>query len=95
VLVNGHPLALLRGKANQAKPCSPSPAYRDGRNQLYEAIVGSKPEAVVAFCEQAREALRLWSPPGGGESFEVPHSTSNDETVLRKEWRDAIVALNA
>jgi hypothetical protein len=93
VLVNAHPYALHPGKANQALPLLAKQAHRDWRNELYDAITGPKLQAVVAFGGQAREALRLWSPPAGVRAFEVPHPSSHDETVLLNEWRDAIAEL--
>jgi hypothetical protein len=93
VLVNAHPLALHPGKANRAKPLLAKPAHRAWRNQFYDAIAGPKLQAVVAFGDQAQEALRLWSPPTGVEPFEVPHPSSHNETVLLNEWRDAITGL--
>jgi hypothetical protein len=93
VLVNAHPFALHPGKANRAKPLLAKPAHRDWRNGFYDAIAGPKLQAVVAFGDQAQEALRLWGPPNGVEPFEVQHPSSHNETVLLNEWRDAIAAL--
>jgi hypothetical protein len=59
--------------------CSPKRAHRDWRNGFYDAIVEPKLQAVVAFGDQAREAVCLWSPPNGVEPFEVPHPSSHNE----------------
>jgi hypothetical protein len=65
--------------------CSPKRAHRDWRNGFYDPIAGPKLQAVVAFGDQAREAVCLWSPPNGVEPFEVPHPSSHNETVLLSE----------
>jgi hypothetical protein len=66
-----------------------------GATSFYDAMVGPKLQAVVAFGAQAQEALRLWSRPPGVEPFEVAHPSSHNETALLNEWRGAIAALRA
>src|SRR5215211_1751503 len=94
-LLNAHAYAVHPGKADQAKPLLAEQEQRDWRNALYDLVVGPQLQAVVAFGEQAREALRLWDPPAGIPTFTVPHPSSHDETALLDEWREAIADLRA
>jgi uracil-DNA glycosylase len=95
VLVNAHAYAVHPGKADEAKPVLAEQKQRDWRNKLYDDIAGGDLEAIVAFGEQAQEALRLWSPPPGVETFELPHPSSHNATLLLNKWREAIPDLRA
>src|SRR4051812_9138045 len=95
VLVNAHAYAVHPGKADQALPVLGEPQQREWRNHLYDEITGPKLQGIVAFGEQAQEALRLWDSPPDVPSFELPHPSSHDATRLLNEWRDGIEALRS
>lgn len=94
-LVNAHAYALHPGKASAALPLLARQDHRDWRNELYDDITGPKLEAIVAFGRQAQEALELWDPRPAVPTFEVPHPSSHDASVLLTKWRQAIGELRA
>jgi uracil-DNA glycosylase len=93
VLVNAHAYAVHPGKAEQAKPVLAEKELRDWRNKLYDGITGPDLQAIVAFGDQAQEALRLWSPPAGVQTFKIPHPSSRSAMVLLNKWRAAVTDL--
>lgn len=95
LLVNAHPLALRPSRADDAEPLLAEPIRRDWRNDFYNQIVGPRLQAIVAFGEQAKEALRLWTPRPDVPTLEVPHPSSRNATVLLNAWRDAIDELRS
>ena len=90
VLVNAHPYALHPGQASNGLRLLAKRQHKDWRNRLYDDITGPKLEAIIAFGGQAQKALELWDAPPGVATFEVPHPSSHDESVLLTEWREAI-----
>jgi hypothetical protein len=63
------------------------------RNELYDAVVSSHLQAIVAFGVNARVAVKLWSSKPALPVIEVPHPTSHDEHALLTQWRAAIEQL--
>jgi uracil-DNA glycosylase len=90
VLVNAHPFALHPGQASKGLPLLAKQKHKAWRNKLYDEIAGPQLEAIVAFGGQAQEALKLWNPPPGAQTFKIPHPSSHDATVLLTRWREAI-----
>ena len=93
VLLNAHPYALHPGQASKGLPLLAKQAHKDWRNELFDRVTGPALEAIVAFGQQAQEALALWTPPAGVPTFELPHPSSHDATELVTRWRAAIPPL--
>jgi hypothetical protein len=67
-------------------------------NKLFKMVVKrNKLKAVVAFGNQAEEALKLAEGIFEAETLKliVPHPSSHDETVLLNKWREAVTEINA
>jgi hypothetical protein len=90
VLVNAHPYALHPGQSSKGLPLLAAPQHKAWRNKLYDAVAGAGLEAIVAFGDQAKEALRLWDSRPAVDRFEVPHPSNHDEAHLLSEWKQAI-----
>jgi uracil-DNA glycosylase len=94
-LVNAHPYALFPSRAGNAKPLLAEPEHLEWRNKFYDDITGPALQAIVAFGEQAREALRLWDPRPEVLTLELPHPSSRDAARLLGSWREAVDRLRA
>lgn len=91
--LNAHLYALHPGKGSRGLKLLSDPIITAWRNQLYDAAKGAKVQAIVAFGDQAQEAVNLWTGKGNLPVFNVPHPSSRDETKLLDEWRAAVTAL--
>jgi uracil-DNA glycosylase len=94
-LVNAHPYALHPGKASKALQLLKATEHKNWRNKFYADITGPDLEAIVAFGGQAQAALAEWTSHPGVPVFNIPHPSSDNETVLLDKWRQAIVDLRA
>lgn len=90
VLVNAFAYALRPSRGDDATPILAEPEHLVWRNALLDKVTGPALEAVVAFGEQAAEAVRLWSPRPAVPVLEVPHPSSRSPKRLLDEWRDAV-----
>lgn len=93
-LVNAHPFALHPSSGIAGKALLADPAYRTWRNQFYDLITDSTLEAIVAFGDQAQEAVDLWdAKPAGVPVFKVPHPSNRSASTLATAWHAAIIQL--
>jgi hypothetical protein len=69
------------------------PAQLKWRNALYDAVVGPKLKAIVAFGGMAEAAVGLWTTHPAVKVCEIPHPSSRDEKALLDAWRGAIEEL--
>ena len=88
--VNAWPYALHPSAASAELKKLKDPDQLKWRNALYDAVVGSKLKAIVAFGGMAQEAASLWSSHPAVKVCEIPHPSSRDETKLLDGWRAAI-----
>jgi hypothetical protein len=93
VLANAYAYALIPARAPEARPLLSEPDHLAWRNGLYDLLVGSELQAIVAFGAEARAALDLWSPRPDVLTLKVPHPSSHDEARLVREWHAAIEEL--
>jgi uracil-DNA glycosylase len=93
-LVNAHPFALHPSRGAEGKAVLAELAYRTWRNKLFDLITDSSLEAIVAFGDQAHEAIDLWDGrPTGIPVLKVPHPSSRDPSALATAWHAAIIQL--
>lgn len=90
--LNAFPYALFPSHAGRAASLLALPAFRDWRNELYDAAAGQV-EAVIAFGAVARTAVAQWPGAAGRHVVTVPHPSSRDEAVLVARWRAAVTDL--
>jgi uracil-DNA glycosylase len=69
------------------------PSQLEWRNRLFDAAVGPKLEAIVAFGEMAQGAVAKWMMRPPLPLIEVPHPSSRDTTALLNAWRAAVTEL--
>ena len=89
-LVNAFAYAFHPSKRLAALPLLSQQVHREWRNKLYDDITGPKLKAIVAFGAPAQRALELWAGRPTVPTFELPHPSSREPTVLLNEWRQAI-----
>ena len=90
ILVNAFPFAVHPSKVAKALPLLADPAQLSWRNRLYNMIISTKLEAIIAFGGNAQAALRLWDRAPQVPTFSVPHPSSHDEADLVAKWAAAI-----
>lgn len=93
--LNAHIYALHPGKASKGAQALNDPLILSWRNSLYDAARGSAVQAIVAFGDQAQQAVDLWPGKGALPVFKIPHPSSRDQTKLLDAWRAAVEALRA
>lgn len=93
--LNAHVFALHPGKASKGKLVLNDPTIMSWRNSLYDAAAGPNVQAIVAFGEQAQNAVALWSGKGALPVLNVPHPSSRDAAGLINAWRAAVTSLRA
>ncbi len=91
--LNAHLYALHPTQAGQGGDALKDPNIMQWRNQLYDAAKTPKVKAVVAFGDQAQQAVDLWSGKGNLPVFQVPHPSSRNPKALLDAWRAAIPQL--
>lgn len=91
--LNAHAYALFPGQASKGARVLNDPAILTWRNSLYDAAKGKNLQAIVAFGEQARQAVELWPGKGTLPVFHIPHPSSRDQTKLVDTWRAAVEEL--
>jgi uracil-DNA glycosylase len=91
--LNAHAYALHPGQASKGRLALNDPAILEWRNELYDAAKSKNLKAVVAFGEQAQQAVELWQGKGALPVFDVPHPSSRDEKKLLDAWRAAVESL--
>jgi uracil-DNA glycosylase len=90
--LNAFPYALFPSHASRAASLLSLPAFRDWRNELYDAAAEDV-EAVIAFGVVARTAVKQWPGAAARRVVTVPHPSSHDEAALLAEWRRAVATL--
>jgi Uracil DNA glycosylase superfamily len=91
--LNAHAYALHPGKGSQGLKVLNDPAIKSWRNELYNAAKGKKLQAVIAFGDQAQQAVALWDGKGNLPVWNVPHPSSRDPKKLLDAWRAAVSEL--
>ena len=91
--LNAFAYALLPSRSFQAFRMLRDPAHLAWRNGLFDAVRSPELQAVVAFGENAQEAVRLWEGKEDLPVFEVPHPSSRDPRRLLDGWRAAVTEL--
>jgi uracil-DNA glycosylase len=91
--LNAFAYALFPGKASKAGIVLKAPAHLQWRNDLFDTAKTANVQAVVAFGEQAQDAVELWSGKSGLSIFNIPHPSSRDPKKLLDEWRAAVTQL--
>ena len=69
------------------------PEHLRWRNELFDEVKTPSLRAVVAFGEQAQDAVSLWDGKENLPVFEVPHPSSRDSGRLLDAWREAVTGL--
>jgi uracil-DNA glycosylase len=92
--LNAWAYGLHPSRANAELGKLGDPTQLAWRNRLFDAAVGSKLQAIIAFGEMAQGALAKWTTrPAQLQPVEVPHPSSRDATALLNAWRAAITQL--
>jgi uracil-DNA glycosylase len=65
------------------------------RNKVFDKAKGAKVQAIIAFGQQAQDAVKLWPGKGTLPLFKVPHPSSHDPTTLVNKWRKAVTDIRA
>jgi Uracil DNA glycosylase superfamily len=91
--LNAFGYALMPSHASSARTFLKPDDQRKWRNELYDAAVGPQLQAIVAFGNNAQDAVEMWTTKPALPVVGVPHPTSHVESVLLEKWRAAIVQL--
>ncbi len=71
------------------------PQIMNWRNQLFDMVKRPQLQAIIAFGEQAQDAVQLWPGRAGTPVFDLPHPSSRSNQVLLAAWREAVPELRA
>jgi uracil-DNA glycosylase len=93
VLVNAFAYAVHPSASSKARKLLADQDHLDWRNALYDAVVGSELQAIVAFGGNAQAALALWNTKPDVPTFEIPHPSDHDTADLLAKWAAAIPQL--
>jgi hypothetical protein len=91
--LNAFAYALIPSRSDSGKQLLWDPEHIRWRNELFDKAKGPNLQAVVAFGENAQDAVSLWGGRGDLPLFEVPHPTSRDPRRLADSWREAVEEL--
>jgi uracil-DNA glycosylase len=95
VLLNAFPYALHPSRARDALPLLTDAAHKNWENQLLELVSGPALQAIVAFGDNAREALKQWDNAPDLPTVAIPHPSSRNTRALLDRWRAAVTELRA
>ena len=96
VCLNGFAYALFPGNLGDGIKIVNNPEILKWRNKLFNAVTGSKLQAVVAFGDVAQKAVSGWNNPNKVKIFETYHpSYRGPEQTLLTDWNRVINGLRA
>ncbi len=93
VLANAFPYSFIPSHGSMAKKILRDPVQMAWRNELYDALVTPKLQAIVAFGAYSAYALDKWPGLPALPVHRLPHPSSHSEPVLLDAWRAAVTAL--
>ncbi len=93
VCLNAFAYALHPTHFSEGPQILRDPEHLSWRNELFDEVKGPNLQAIVAFGEQAQDAVDLWEGKGDLPVFEVPHPSSRNPQRLLDSWRDAVTEL--
>ena len=93
VCVNAFAYAIYPSHTSEGPSILRDPEHLKWRNEMFDMLKGPDLRAVMAFGEQAQDAVALWEGKGDLPVLEVPHPSSRSPKLLLSAWRDAVVRL--
>ena len=93
--LNAFAYALFPSHGGSAPAILQDPAQLAWRNGLFDRAKRSNVQALVAFGQNAQNAVDLWPGSATLPVFKVPHPSSHDAQGLVDAWRAAIPELRA
>jgi len=93
VCLNALAYALIPSRSGSGRRLLWEPEHLRWRNELFDEAKGPNLQAVVAFGENAQDAVGLWDGKDDLPVFEVPHPSSRDPQRLLDTWREAVERL--
>jgi uracil-DNA glycosylase len=93
--LNAFAYALFPTHGAQAGVVLNDPDQLKWRNKVYDKAKGANVQVIIAFGEQAQDAVALWPGKGTLPLFKVPHPSSHDPATLLNKWRKAVTDLRA
>jgi hypothetical protein len=94
VCLNAFAYALFPSKGSVAGTVLKDAPQLAWRNQLFSAVKSiSNLQVIIAFGNNARDAVDLWPGKGNLPVVKVPHPSSHDPVALVNAWRTAIPQL--
>ena len=90
---NAFAYGLMPSHASKGARILRDPEQLAWRNALYTKSLNPNLQVIIAFGEQAQDAVGLWGGKGTVPVIAIPHPSSRDSKKLANEWRNTVTQL--
>jgi uracil-DNA glycosylase len=95
VCLNAFLYALFPSHGPDGRQILRDPQILSWRNGLFDMVKQPHLQAIIAFGEQAQDAVQLWPGRAGVPVFDLPHPSSRSNQKLIAAWKAALPELRA